>query len=371
MRILLHTRYSALLLTGFLGWVCITAESIHAQATAFPGISGPLQVTELPPESVKPTDPGIYYNSSRNNLAIFLRDPQSSWLGLAHGLKSIGVPFSVITDLDEALAHDVMLVYPSLTGANTPPEMLLKLQKFVTEGNSLIAFSVIGGGMKALFGYGDYQERSDLQALHFNDSELVIRFVSDPAESAVNLAGRGQYAGGVSYGALAYPAIASFNDGSGAIISNSLSSEHGIGYAYAIGFDLSHFALRAYNGRLVGAVDDYVNAYQPKVDSLLRFIAAVYWQGEDDSIEILATPFNKEFTALITHDIDYTRSLTNAITYAGAGNRTRSNRQLFYSNQVRNRLQRPGFFRRQKQIYHSTTRSRRYGNRQPLGGTFQ
>ncbi|MBT8147050.1 MAG: polysaccharide deacetylase family protein, partial [Gammaproteobacteria bacterium] len=302
--------------TTILAWSCGTALSAQSQEEAFPGLSGPLQETVLPDETIAPTDPGEYHNPGSNNLAIFLRDPQSSWLGLAHGLKSIGLPFSITTNLEEALSHGVMLIYPRLTGANSSPELLQKLQRYVSEGNSLIAFSVIGGGMKGLFGYDGYQERNDLQTLRFNDNELVNEFVLDPAESSVNLADNNQRTGGVSYSGLSEPAIASFDDDSGAIIFNTFGSGPETGYAYAIGFDLSHFTLRAFNGRLTGVVEDYVNAYHPKVDSLLRFIAAAYRQGENDSITVLSTPFNKDLTVLITHDIDYTRSLSNIDAYA-------------------------------------------------------
>ena len=50
--------------------------------------------------------------SNRNRLALLVLDQQSHWLGLAHGLKTIGVPFTVTEDLDEALLHRLILVYP-------------------------------------------------------------------------------------------------------------------------------------------------------------------------------------------------------------------------------------------------------------------
>jgi len=345
--------FPALALLSLLVWGNGASQPAQAQAAAFPGLSGPLQATKLPPVSVSPTSPDSYHNTARNNLVIFLRDTQSSWLGLAHGLKSIGVPFSVTTELEQALAHEVVLIYPSLTGANTPPDMQQKLQQFVSAGNSLIAFSVIGDGMKALFGYDEYQERNDLRTLRFNNNELASQFVTDPAESTINLADHNQHAGGISYQELAHPAVASFDDGSGAIIYNTFGTGSDIGYAYAVGFDFSHFTLRAYNGRLTRVVDDYVNAYQPKVDSLLRFIATVYQQGEDDSVEIWSAPYNKEFAALITHDIDYTQSLTNAVAYAQLESQlgvpatyfiqtkyvTDYNDQAFFTNQSRSVIQ--------------------------------
>jgi peptidoglycan/xylan/chitin deacetylase (PgdA/CDA1 family) len=190
-----------------------------------------------------------------------------------------------------------------------------RLRQFVQKGNSLIAFAVIGRGMSDVFGFGSYRERSDLSSMTFNEGELTARFVFDPAESMLNLTAPGHKTAGVSYGGLINPAIARFEDGSGAIIYNSFEEAEKTGYAYAIGFDVGHFALRAFNGRLANVVEDYVNDYHPKVDTLLRFIATVYWQGEPDSVRISSAPFNKDLTVLITHDIDFTRSIRNIGAY--------------------------------------------------------
>ena len=50
-----------------------------------------------------------------NRLAVYVLDETSHWIGVAHGLKTMGVPFTVTTDLDEALNHRLIVVYPYLT----------------------------------------------------------------------------------------------------------------------------------------------------------------------------------------------------------------------------------------------------------------
>ncbi|HPV82360.1 MAG TPA: hypothetical protein PK866_04510, partial [Nitrospira sp.] len=57
----------------------------------FPGVSGPDSRTVMPDHV--PTVWRTYEQGSTSRLAILLTDPNSSWLGLAHGLKSIGIPF--------------------------------------------------------------------------------------------------------------------------------------------------------------------------------------------------------------------------------------------------------------------------------------
>ena len=74
----------------------------------FQGVSCPRHVTVVP--SRVPTSWTTYGQGSQSRLAILLTDPDSSWLGLAHGLKSIGIPFRITRDVHEALAHQVVLV---------------------------------------------------------------------------------------------------------------------------------------------------------------------------------------------------------------------------------------------------------------------
>ncbi|MCE7979276.1 MAG: hypothetical protein DYH03_19720, partial [Nitrospira sp. NTP1] len=66
----------------------------------FPGVSGPAKATVMPDHV--PTTWRTYEQGSTSRLAILLTDPDSSWLGLAHGLKSIGVPFRITRDVHEA-----------------------------------------------------------------------------------------------------------------------------------------------------------------------------------------------------------------------------------------------------------------------------
>ncbi|NQV71392.1 MAG: polysaccharide deacetylase family protein [Pseudohongiella sp.] len=306
----------AVSLSAALDLVACSPSSSPETALAFPNLSGPFEKTELPIAQPAATDLATYGNAGSNSLAILLQDEQASWLGLAHGLRSVGIPFRVIRDPELALEHNVVLVYPSLTGSNTQPQTLQRLAQHVRAGNTLIAFSVIGGGMPDLFGFGAHTERNNLQSLSFSDVDLTRQFIVDEAEYALNLLGPGQLASGISYHGLKHPAIASYDDGSAAITHNFFASGVATGHAYAIGFDIGHYIQRAYNGRLANITDSYVNDYQPKVDTLLHLLAEIYWQGESNPVQLKSTPHNREFTALITHDVDYIQSLSNALEYA-------------------------------------------------------
>lgn len=285
---------------------------------AFPELTGPIESTVIPSNIPPRTVPETYFDESTSGIAVLLQDSNASWLGIAHGLKSIGVPFRVVQSIDEALQHEVILVYPSITGSNTEPETLSALANHVRDGHTLIAFSVIGGGLPSVFGFETTEERNDLVEVNFDPAYFDPDSILEIDESRIRLASLVDPTPfpGVSYHELKHPAIATYDDGSAAITHNFFTANGRVGHAYAVGFDFGHFILRAQNNRFSGLADTYVNNYQPMLDTLLEFMAAVYKEGSQDAVQILPTPFNREFTALITHDIDYTRSLQNTLAYA-------------------------------------------------------
>lgn len=312
--------------TIFIAVACILGIGVSSfliyqnslEPLAFPDLSGPDNTTSLPILAPPRTAPETHYNESDAGIAVFLQDSGTSWLGIAHGLKSIGLPFRIVSTIDDALQHEVILVYPSMTGSNTPPATLAALAQHVRNGNSLIAFSVIGGGMPAIFGFESTSERDDLLSLEFNVSEFPSDFFLDSVESTIPLSPQDNDSphAGVSYHGLKHEPLATYDDGSAAITHNFFDAGDNVGHAYAIGLDFGHYIMRAHNARFFRLAGAYVNDYQPKLDSLLRFIAKVYREGDDEAIELLSVPFNKEFTALLTHDIDFNRSILNVAAYA-------------------------------------------------------
>lgn len=300
-------------------------EETDRRDIAFPGLVGPAERTEMPSNPTPATTLPYRYGSS-DTLGIYLTDQSSSWLGLVHGFKSIGLPFRIVSDMEQALEHDVLLVYPALTGSGTSAETLQSLAAHVRAGNTVLAFSVLGGGMPPLFGFEEALERSGLDSMTFLDTDLSRYFIKDDAEKEIPLAPLnsateqiGSGLPGVSYSGTRRAPVAVYGDGSAAISHNFFETEDGsTGHAYAIGFDFGHYILRAHNGRFTELTPDYVNAYQPKTDSLLRFIAAVYQQGEPDAVLLHPVPEGQSLAILITHDVDYTESLSNAAVYAAA-----------------------------------------------------
>ncbi len=285
---------------------------------AFPDLQGPDGAAEVA-VSPPPTDPAAYrlHGSASHAAAILLTDTSSSWLGLAHGLKTMGVPFTIVTDIDEALEHDVVIVYPALTGSSLPPHALQALAAHVRSGGTLVGFSVIGGGMPPVFGFDRANEDARRREMVFTDSPWVRRFAADALERRVPLAPpSGDGSPVLIFAGEKLEPVARYRDGGAAIVMNRFDADGRTGRAYAVGFDIGHYVLRATNGRFAEMVSSYTNTYQPQVDTLLRFLKTVYREGEPDAVTLGFTPHGRDVTIVMTHDIDFTRSMDNVRTYA-------------------------------------------------------
>src|SRR5689334_479079 len=137
------------------GVIAIAVAALAYRATrppeiyVFAGVAGPDTPTILPPPVATPWQK--YSGGSPSRLAILLTDEDAPWLGLAHGLKSIGVPFAITTDYAEAVRHRVVLVYPRISGQMSA-EALKALAALPRDGGTLIAVNVLGGGLEEVFG---------------------------------------------------------------------------------------------------------------------------------------------------------------------------------------------------------------------------
>lgn len=116
----------------------------------YQGLRGPpgrSRVVEPPATPISQFEVG-----ASNRLAILVTDPASGWLGLVRGFRALGVPITVTEDVDRALQHRVVLVYPIISGAVLDGPELRGLARHAREGGTVVAFQLAGGGLDELFG---------------------------------------------------------------------------------------------------------------------------------------------------------------------------------------------------------------------------
>jgi hypothetical protein len=279
----------------------------------FAGVAGPDTPTIVPP-SVD-TRWQKYGGGAKSRLAILLTDEHAPWLGLAHGLKSIGVPFTITTDYAEAVTHRVVLVYPRISGLMSA-EALKALATVPRDGGTLIGVNVLGGGLEEVFGFASVEPSHQHFELRF-DAKAAQRFgFVDPHEQVLSLGNRAKATEAVvgSYGYLGADqyALARYEDGQAAITERSI----GAGKAYAVGIDLGSYMLQGYNNREESVGRSYDNGFEPSIDVLLRLLRSLYRAGESDAVTLGTVPFDRALSVVLSHDIDYTKSLPNSVAYA-------------------------------------------------------
>lgn len=278
----------------------------------FQGVAGPDDATVVPHHV--PAAWTTYEQGSASRLAILLTDPDSAWLGLAHGLKSIGIPFRITRDVRDALKHKVVLVYPMISGKVLNPVALQALAEFPKAGGTLIGVQVLGGGLNQIFGFRDAiasRQRYDMTLAH---GDPLLADLTDPREQQLRVGIRDKgidVMGTYGYTEASAP-LARFDDGTAAITQVA----HGSGRAYAIGLDLGFLLLKGYNNRGEELVKTFDNEFDPTLDVWLRLIKSIYRTAHEESVTLGTVPFGKSLSVMMTHDVDFTQSIKNAVDYA-------------------------------------------------------
>lgn len=281
----------------------------------FQGVTGPSHTTTVP--DAIPTTWRQFQFTNPSAMAILLTDTQSRWLGVAQGLKNIGIPFTFTTSVAEALQHKVVMVYPLVSGKVLDETSLRALATFPYSGGTLIATNVYGGGLNELFGFDGIIEDGfrNRMLLHSGCASVQLDSIfADAIDKQIIFSGTtdsNDLIRTMGYLNAKQPLI-SFNDGSGCLIYN----KQGIGNAYALGIDIGNYALKYMNGRGYDAGRAYVNNYEAGMDILLRTLKQIYTTANNDAVTIGTVPYNLPITMTITHDIDFTRSIVNAVKYA-------------------------------------------------------
>lgn len=275
------------------------------------GLDGPPeQALPAPPP---PADPSAFARGGRSRLALLVTDRASPWLGLATGLRTIGVPFVVTTDVKEAVRHAVVLAYPTISGRHIDTAASQALRAHVEGGGTPVGFEILGAGLADVFGIGTEPRSAARKSLDWTDEAAARWGFTAPQEKSLLLVnGPDAPRAGYAWTDANADVIARFDDGSPAVVGR----RHGRGHGYAVGLDLGAFISQAQQGRLSGR--EYVNAYTPQVDVLLRWLKAVYREGEPAAVTLGTVPHGRALSVVLSYDVDYTESMDNALEYAAA-----------------------------------------------------
>ncbi len=244
-----------------------------------------------------------------HRLAVLVTDPDSEWLGLARALRAHGVPFTLTEDPARALRHRVILAYPIISGRRVSASNLRALAEHVRAGGTLVTHELAGGGLEQLFGVGAPSSSVEHESLIWTQGngsaeETETRFSRRKSEAQM-----GSYA----YAATTAGVIATYENGAPAVLCRKTN-----GVACVMGVDIGALARRAMDGRAEPVARRYVNTFEPSLDVPFRWLRDVYVAGEPMPWLIDTAPAGRDVSIVITHDVDFTRSVHNMTAFSDA-----------------------------------------------------
>lgn len=273
----------------------------------YEGLRGPPETSRVAAAQATPVSQ--FEVGAANRLAILVTDPESGWLGLVRGFRALGVPITVTEDVNRAMQHKVVLVYPIISGSVLDGPELRGLAEHAREGGTVVAFQLAGGGLDELFGVVPGTTSTARTRLNW------VRQTGRPAADQVVVSGRGEtQVASTGYSASNARIEATFEDGSVAAACRAV----GPGRTCVLGVDLGALAQRSKNGRAESMSRGYTNAYDPSVDTYFRWLRDIYVQGEPMSWLIDTVPGGRDVSIIFTHDVDFGPSITNSRAYADA-----------------------------------------------------
>lgn len=249
-------------------------------------------------------------------VAVFRTSADEGMLGLLHALGQMGIPFFVTRDLNQALRHRLVILYPAIDGRTFSPSEVEKLNKHVRLGGSLISFNVSAGALKPLFGYRDLAPSRRRHRVIFSaTTDVVERYLNRPEEREIQL-GNPQYeeifwTNGYTPDTSSQ-LMAQFEDGTGAI----LRKRNGEGTTYLFGLSLQDVILRNEVNRDYDAQRQYVNVFEPGSDVWLLFLRAWYESAQPGAVRLGTIPGGNSSIFLLSHDVDWENSFDPALDFA-------------------------------------------------------
>jgi hypothetical protein len=249
-------------------------------------------------------------------VAVLQTKGDEGMLGLLHTLLEMGIPFFVTRDLDQALRHALVIVYPGADGRTFNSEQVRQLNLHVSNGGSILSFNVVAGALKSLFGFRDLVPSRHRHRLIFNaGSDPIEQYLNRSEEREVQL-GNSKYdeifwTNGYSSDGTS-EVLAHFDDGAAAV----LRKKFGTGTSYLFGLSLQDAVLRNQINHDYDAERHYVNAFEPGSDVWMLMLRAWYESTQPDAVRLGTIPSAKKSVLLLTHDVDWENSFDPALDFA-------------------------------------------------------
>ncbi len=253
-------------------------------------------------------------------MAVYLADAQDQGFALAHAATAMGIPVFFTRDLAQALAQPMVATAGELSGAALTAAVAARLDAYVRAGGTLILDDVESRGAQDLAGLSGAVASSSRCAIAFGPANLdpALARLTAPPSATISIGSQKTRQAILTQGlsprsGAGVATLARFDDGTAAVVRRDL----GRGRVYALGATFTDLILRPQGNHDFDAQRFYDNHFEPSADVPQIFLRDLYAARVPAAVTVDPVPDGLEGALILTHDIDYRRSVVNMLAYAG------------------------------------------------------
>ena len=257
-------------------------------------------------------------------LAVFAPDPHEYAFGARHAASGMGVPYFFTHDFNEALRQPMMIITGSVDATFVTDAATRRLHDYLTSGGVAIVDDGESQGIQALAGIAgltpsEHRYSMTLDAASGDPGFAQVRL---PEERTIELGNKVEAQAVLTQGYKMKPGtdarvLARFDDGTVALVEHNV----GKGRIYVVGEAYFDSVLRPQNDQAIEAGRVYDNGFEPSADVPQMMIRDWYLHLIPGAVVTDPTPDGLSGALIITHDVDYIRSVANMLPYAKAEKR--------------------------------------------------
>jgi hypothetical protein len=254
-------------------------------------------------------------------LAVFAPDPQEYGFGARHLASQMGIPYFFTHDLNEAIQQPIVVTTGAVDGKFMTEAVTGEMRQYVFSGGVLIVDDGESAGIDDLAGIAELKPSTHRYTMRIDASSgdpgfARLRFAE---EQTLRLGNKTEGRAVLTQGYTLKKGtdarvLARFDDGTAALVGRQI----GKGHVYVTGLAYYDAILRPQDGQAIDAGRVYDNGFEPSADVPQMIVRDWYLHYVAGAVVTDPTPDGLAGALILTHDVDYVRSVNNMSAYAKA-----------------------------------------------------
>ena len=293
-------------------------------------------------------------------LAVFAPDPAEYAFGARHAANEMGIPSFFTHDFDEALRQPIMLVSGALDGNFMTDANTARMRQYLVSGGVVVVDDGESGGVQQLAGIATLVRSEHRYTLTYDTAsgDPGLARLTHAEERTISLGNKGERQAVLTQGytlarGTSARVLGRFDDGTAALVSRNV----GKGRIYVSGLAFYDAVLRPQDDQAIEAGRVYDNGFEPSADVPLLILRDWYLHLVPGAVVSDPTPDGLAGALIISHDVDYTKSVLNMLPYAKAENAQKFSSTFFVQAKTVHDIEDYAFFdARARQIVATVAR---------------